>query len=154
MAEHYIVHQAKGCVYMSQNTCCIICHLTGQDSSSFFTWECGCNQPVIPGIFSTSAGHWTHWTALRPQTSQEQRNPTWTPPARPEDVPMCFLWAGRFWETLHTHTHTGSCDHQAHCSTTWNQVEFNKSTSDVWNDTMLSVIGILCCILLCPICVH
>lgn len=104
MAEHYIVHQAKGCVYVSQNTCCIICHLTGQDSSSFFTWECGCNQPVIPGIFSTSAGHWTHWTALRPQTSQEQRNPTWTPPARPEDVPMCFLWAGRFWETPHTHT--------------------------------------------------
>lgn len=104
MAEHYIVHQAKGCVYMSQNTCCIICHLTGQDSSSFFTWECGCNQPVIPGIFSTSAGHWTHWTALRPQTSQEQRNPTWTPPARPEDVPMCFLWAGRFWETPHAHT--------------------------------------------------
>lgn len=104
MAEHYIVHQAKGCVYVSQNTCCIICHLTGQDSSSFFTWECGCNQPVIPGIFSTSAGHWTHWTALRPQTSQEQRNPTWTPPARPEDVPMCFLWAGRFWETPHAHT--------------------------------------------------
>lgn len=55
---------------------------------------------------------------------------------------------------LFTHTHTGSCDHQARCSTTWKQVEFNKSTSDVWNDTMLSVIGILCCILLCPICVH
>lgn len=153
MAEHYIVHQAKGCVYVSQNTCCIICHLTGQDSSSFFTWECGCNQPVIPGIFSTSAGHWTHWTALRPQTSQEQRNPTWTLTCQARGCPHVLPLS---WQILRnsSRTHTGSCDHQARCSTTWKQVEFNKSTSDVWNDTMLSVIGILCCILLCPICVH